>query len=64
MTGNQIRERIIANNELIARLSNEGQFVLSPEAHNALEENKHLQQICDHLFDDLGYCVYCDWREV
>lgn len=64
MTGIEIRKRIVANNELIARLAQSGQFVLSPEAKEALEENKHLQQVCDHLFDDLGFCVYCDWREI
>ena len=63
VTGNEIRTRIVTNNEIIEKAAREGTFQLSKEAQAAINENIELRKKCDHLFDDLGYCVYCDWRE-
>lgn len=59
MNGEDIRKKIIENN-LIIEQSLSPTFVLNRAAQKALEENKKLQSICHHEFDDLGYCIYCD----
>ena len=59
MSGEDIRKRIIENN-LIIEQSLSPTFVLNKAAQKALEDNKYLQSICDHEYDELGYCIYCD----
>ena len=59
MSGNEIREKINENNKIIAEQTL-ATFTLNQKAAEALRENKHLQDICDHEFDELGYCIYCD----
>ena len=59
MNGKEIRQRIIENNKIIEE-SLSPNFVLNPAAQKALEDNKRLQALCDHEYDELGYCIYCD----
>ena len=59
MSGEEIRQKIIENNKIIEQ-SLSPTFVLNRAAQQAMEENKKLQNICQHEFDELGYCIYCD----
>jgi hypothetical protein len=59
MTGEEIRKRIIENNKIIEQ-SLSPTFVLNRAVQKAIEDNKRLQSLCDHEYDDLGYCIYCD----
>ena len=59
MSGEEIRQKIIENNKIIEQ-SLSPTFVLNRAAQQAMEENKKLQNICLHEFDELGYCIYCD----
>lgn len=59
MSGEEIRQKIIENNKIIEQ-SLSPTFVLNRAAQQAMEENKKLQNICPHEFDELGYCIYCD----
>ena len=59
MSGEEIRQKIIENNKIIEQ-SLSPTFVLNRAAQQAMEENKKLQSICQHEFDELGYCIYCD----
>jgi len=57
MNGQQIRERIDANNKKIRTALNK--FVLTDEINNLMRENEELRSICQHDFED-GFCKYCD----
>jgi hypothetical protein len=59
MSGEEIRLKIMENNKIIEQ-SISPTFVLNKAAQKALEENKRLQSICHHEYDDLGFCIYCD----
>ena len=59
MNGKEIRQRIIENNKIIEE-SLAPNFVLNRAVQKALEDNKRLQALCDHEYDELGYCIYCD----
>lgn len=59
MSGDEIRKRIIENNKIIEQ-SLSPTFILNRAVQQALNENKELQKICQHEYDDLGYCIYCD----
>ena len=60
MSGNEIREKIDANNLIIrSKLDN---FVLTDEIKNLLAENETLRNECPHEFID-GICIYCDGFE-
>lgn len=59
MSGEEIRQKIIANNKIIEE-SLSPTFVLNRAVQKALEENKRLRNICPHEYDELGYCIYCD----
>lgn len=63
MSGEQIKAQIIRNNKIIEQEARTGVFTLSKKAQEAIEENKHLRAMCHHEFDDLGYCIYCDYNE-
>ena len=60
MSGNEIREKIVANNKRIESLLDKATFTLNKDVMALREENKHLQDICDHKYDETGYCIYCD----
>ena len=59
MSGEEIRAKIIETNKIIEQ-SLSPTFVLNKAAKMALEENKHLRNICPHEYDELGFCIYCD----
>lgn len=59
MDGNEIRERIAINNKIIEE-TNPAIFVLNEKVSKALKENEELRRICQHEYNDLGYCIYCD----
>lgn len=59
MNGMEVRKRIIANNKLIAEQPH-NIFILNKKIQELIEDNRHLQEICPHEFDETGYCIYCD----
>lgn len=58
MTGLDIKKRIEANNQKIEALFDPVDFVLSEEISALLQENEHLQSICEHIFEN-GRCKFC-----
>ena len=58
MTGNEIKEKIETNNKIIEGLLSPNQFTLNNTIRELLEENKKLQDQCEHVFEG-GYCIYC-----
>lgn len=58
MSGEEIKERIERNNQLIESLK-PTTFVLNREVQAALEENRHLRTICPHEYDFEGHCIFC-----
>lgn len=60
MSGAEIREKIIENNQRIEKILDKSIFTLNREIVTLREENKKLQSICHHEYDDLGFCIYCD----
>ena len=60
MSGPEIQAKIIANLKIIEEEAKNGLFTLSKRAQAAVEENKHLRNICPHEYDELGFCIYCD----
>ena len=60
LMGEQIRERIDANNKKIHDALN--RFVLTDEINRLMKENFDLRTLCKHEFVD-GVCKYCDTPE-
>lgn len=63
MNGQEIKERIIKNNEVIEN-ANHSMFVLNKEVEKALNENMHLRSICPHVYryneeEKVNRCVFC-----
>lgn len=58
----EIREKIDINNNLIESLLTPNQFTLNNTVSKLLAENRKLQDLCTHKFED-GYCIYCDKEE-
>ena len=58
MTQEEIKEKVENNNNLIKKLMEPNTFVLNNTIYTLLEENKKLQSICNHIFEN-GYCIYC-----
>lgn len=57
MSGNEIREQINKNNELIkAKLTS---FVLTDEIKEIMALNAKLRRQCPHQFKE-GFCIFCD----
>lgn len=46
------------NNDLIKDLLTLNQFVLNNRVYEILRENKELQDLCPHEYED-GFCKYC-----
>ena len=59
---NEIREKINNNNKIIESLLTPNQFTLNNTISELLAENRKLQGLCTHKFED-GYCIYCDKEE-
>ena len=60
MTNTQIREKINQNNKEISRNFNPSTFILNEKTVALIEENKKLQKICTHKYNEEGFCIYCD----
>lgn len=58
MTKEQIREKILYNNNKINQLLDPSVFILQPEVQQLIEENEYLKTICPHEFKD-GVCQIC-----
>ena len=58
MRGLDIKERIDFNNKLIESLMTPNIFTLNNTVAELIEENRELQNICKHEFEN-GYCIYC-----
>ena len=64
VNGNEIREKVQANNKKISRMFDQIEiFKLNVQISNLMEENKKLQKICEestrHSFDANGICRFC-----
>lgn len=60
MSGPEIQAKIMANLAIIEEEAKSGLFILSKRAKAAVEENKHLRNICPHEYNESGFCIYCD----
>lgn len=58
----KIRQKINENNKRIETILRPDTFVLNEEVKALLDENRKLQQECEHRFEN-GVCVYCDKEE-
>ena len=58
MTGDEIREKIIFNNQKIQSLLDPSIFILQPEVQKYIEDNEYLKSICPHVYEK-GVCIYC-----
>lgn len=58
MTGEEIREKINHNNDLIAKSLDPSIFTLNKMAKDLLDENEYLRSICPHKFEN-KICIYC-----
>ena len=47
---------------MIQSMFNPNIFTLNNTVAELLEENRQLQDQCDHVFED-GYCIYCFKRQ-
>lgn len=63
MTGNEIKQKIDANNRALESMLDPTKFVLSKEIQELVNENLKLQNQCPHSFDK-GYCVFCNMRRI
>lgn len=58
MSNEEIKKKILFNNQRINELLDPSIFVLQPEVQELLEENELLQTQCTHQFEN-GVCVFC-----
>jgi len=63
VSGEEIRKNIISLNESIMDAVNPAVFVLNSKVQEAQKEILRLRGLCNHEYDDLGYCIYCDKRK-
>lgn len=64
MNGTEIKGQIEKNNLIIENYAATGMFVLTPEVKEALAENKRLRKICKHVFNEAGFCIYCNSEDL
>ena len=58
MTGEEIRNKIIFNNQEIQSLIDPSIFILQPEVQKYMEDNEYLRSICPHKYEN-DVCIYC-----
>lgn len=58
MTHQEIKDKIEYNNQLISDSLTPNMFTLNSVVASLLEENRKLQQECDHEYED-GWCKWC-----
>ena len=62
MTNKEIRAKIDFNNDKMVAILAPNTFVLNNSIARLIEENKELQKLCTHEFQN-GTCIYCDMKE-
>lgn len=62
MTKEEIKEKIIYNNQQIEKLLDPSVFILQPEVEAFMEDNEYLRSICEHEFVN-GVCTICGKTE-
>ena len=62
MTNEEIRSKILFNNEQINKLLDPSVFILQPEVQKLMEENVYLQTLCKHEYVN-GVCTICGKTE-
>ena len=62
MNGQEIREKINENNRIIQEVMTPNVFTLNNTISDLLKENRQLQSVCVHEYQD-GYCIWCDKEE-
>lgn len=60
MTKLEIRKKIDANNKMIEEAMTPNMFTLNNIVSTLLEDNRKLQDMCQHEVDENGYCIWCD----
>lgn len=63
MTQLEIRKKIDENNKIISECLNPSQFILNNIVADKLAENRELQSLCNHTYDEDGFCIWCDVME-
>ena len=58
MTGEEIKNKILFNNQQIQNLLDPSVFILQGEVKALMEENEHLKSICPHHYKN-NRCIYC-----
>lgn len=58
MTKEEIREKVLYNNNKIKELLDPSVFILQPEVQVLMEDNEYLKTICPHEFVN-GVCTIC-----
>jgi hypothetical protein len=58
MTKEEIREKVLYNNNKIKELLDPSVFILQPEVQVLMEDNEYLKTICQHEFVN-GVCTIC-----
>lgn len=62
MTKEEIKAKIIYNNQQIEKLLDPTVFILQPEVEAFMEDNEYLRSICEHEFVN-GVCTICGKSE-
>lgn len=62
MTKEEIKAKIIYNNQQIEKLLDPSIFILQPEVEAFMEDNEYLRSICEHEFVN-GVCTICGKSE-
>lgn len=58
MNKEEIRKKILFNEQKIQKLLDPSTFILQPEVMKLMDENEYLKSICAHEFEN-GVCVIC-----
>ncbi len=62
MKGEEIREKILFNNQKIEEIFDPSIFILQEQVVKLQEENEKLRAECPHKFEN-GVCIYCGLEE-
>ena len=62
MKGEEIREKILFNNQKIEEIFDPSIFILQEQVVKLQEENEKLRAECSHKFEN-GVCIYCGLEE-
>lgn len=62
MTKEEIKAKVLYNNNKIQELLDPSVFILQPEVQMLMEDNEYLKTICPHEFVN-GVCTICGKTE-